>query len=74
MWLSGLSASLQTKGMLVRFPVGAHAWVVGQAPGEGPMRGRRLQMNIIEIVLTSSHAELTDLGFLKTSLELIYQK
>ena len=31
-------------------------------------------MNIIEIVLTSSHAELTDLGFLKTSLELIYQK
>ena len=30
MWLSGLSARLQTKGSLVRFPVRAHAWVVGQ--------------------------------------------
>ena len=26
-WLSGLSASLRTKGSLVQFPVRAHAWV-----------------------------------------------
>ena len=32
MWLSGLNASLQTKGSLVRFPVRAHAWVAGQIP------------------------------------------
>ena len=31
-WLSGLSASLQIKGSLVRFPVRAHAWVAGQVP------------------------------------------
>ena len=29
-WLSGLSAGLQTKGSLVRFPVRTHAWVAGQ--------------------------------------------
>ena len=29
-WLSGLSAGLQTKGSPVRFLVRAHAWVVGQ--------------------------------------------
>ena len=29
-WLSGLSAGLQTKGSLVPFPVRAHAWVGGQ--------------------------------------------
>ena len=34
-WLSGLSASLQTKGSLVLFPVRAHAWVVGQVPTKG---------------------------------------
>ena len=28
-WLRGLSASLQTKGLPVQFPVRAHAWVVG---------------------------------------------
>ena len=32
-WLSGLSAGLQSKGSLVRFPVKAHAWVTGQVPG-----------------------------------------
>ena len=30
--LSGLSASLQTKRLLVHFPVRAHAWIVGQVP------------------------------------------
>ena len=28
-WFSGLSASVQTERSLVRFPVRAHAWVVG---------------------------------------------
>ena len=31
-WLSGLSAGLRSKGSRVRFPVRAHAWVVGQVP------------------------------------------
>ena len=31
-WLSGLSAGLQTKVSQVRFPVRAHAWAVGQDP------------------------------------------
>ena len=35
MWLSGLRASLQTKGSLVGFPVGSHAWVVGPGPSGG---------------------------------------
>ena len=40
-WLSGLSAGLQTKGLLVQFPVRAHAWVVGQVPSRGHGRGNR---------------------------------
>ena len=38
-WLSRLSTSLPTKGLLVRFPVRAHAWVTGQVPSEGCARG-----------------------------------
>ena len=34
-WLSGLSAGLQTRELLVQFPVRAHAWVVGQVPTWG---------------------------------------
>ena len=34
-WLSGLSADLRNKGPPVRFPVRAHAWVVGQVPSRG---------------------------------------
>ena len=34
-WLSGLSASLQTTRSPVRFPVRAHAWVAGQVPSWG---------------------------------------
>ena len=34
-WLSELSASLQTKGLPVRFPVKADAWDVGQIPSRG---------------------------------------
>ena len=35
-WLSGLSASLKTKGSLVRFPVRAHAWSPVGAGREAP--------------------------------------
>ena len=37
-WLGGLSASLQNKGLPVRFPVRAHAWVVGHIPSGGHVR------------------------------------
>ena len=40
MWLSGFSAGLQTKGSPVWFPVRAHAWVAGQVPSRGHMRGK----------------------------------
>ena len=43
-WLSGLNPSLQTRGSLVRFPVRAHAWVVGQAPGGGCTGGNNTLM------------------------------
>ena len=38
-WLNGLSAGLQTKGSLVRFPARAHAWIEGQVPSRGRTRG-----------------------------------
>ena len=38
-WLSGLSTDLQTKRSLVQFPVRAHAWVLGQIPSWGHVRG-----------------------------------
>ena len=43
-WLSGLSASLWTKGLLVWFPVRVHAWDTGQVPGGGHMRGNNTLM------------------------------
>ena len=43
-WLSGLSAGLQTKGSLVQFLVRAHAWVAGQVPSEGHVRGNHTLM------------------------------
>ena len=39
LWLSGLSTALRTKASPVRFPVRAHAWVVGQVPSRGRARG-----------------------------------
>ena len=38
-WLSALNIGLQTERSLVRFPVRAHAWVAGQAPTWGHVRG-----------------------------------
>ena len=43
-WLSGLSAGLQTKGSPVWFPVRAHAWVAGWVPSRGHMRGNHTMM------------------------------
>ena len=43
-WLSGLSASLQTKRSLVRFPFGSHAWVAGQVPSGECMSGNHTLM------------------------------
>ena len=44
MWLRGLSAGLRTKGLLVRFPVRALAWVVGQVPSRGRSSGSHTLM------------------------------
>ena len=35
---------LRTKGSLVRFPVRAHAWVAGQVPSGGQVRGNHILM------------------------------
>ena len=43
-WLRGLSAGLQTKGLLVQLPVRAHAWGAGQVPPKGHARGNRTLM------------------------------
>ena len=44
MWLSGLRSGLWTKGSLVRFPVRAHAWVVGQVLSRGCTRSNHTLM------------------------------
>ena len=44
MLLSELSTSPQTKRSPVQFPVRAHAWVAGQAPSRGPVRGKHTLM------------------------------
>ena len=43
-WLSGLSSFLWTKGLLVWFPVRAHAWVASQVPSWGCMTGNHTLM------------------------------
>ena len=39
-----IECGLQTKGSLVQFPVRAHAWVVGQVPSGGHVRGHHTMM------------------------------
>ena len=41
-WLSGLRASLQIERSLIRFPVRAQAWVVGQVSRWGLASGNLL--------------------------------
>ena len=43
-WLSGVRAGLWTQRSLVPLPVRTHAWVVGQVPGGGRMRGNHTLM------------------------------
>ena len=44
-WLSrGLSRGLRIKELLLPFPVRARAWVVGQVPSRGSMRGNHTLM------------------------------
>ena len=43
-WLRGMSTGLQTKGLPVWLPVRAHAWVAGQVPGWGHVRGNHTVM------------------------------
>ena len=43
-WLNGLSVGLRSKGSLVQFPVGAHAWVAGQVPSRGRARSNHTLM------------------------------
>ena len=43
-WLSGLNAGLQTKGLPVRFSVRAYAWVEGQVPKWGCVGGNHTLM------------------------------
>ena len=43
-WLSGLSSRLQSKGLPVRFPVRAHAWVASQVLSRGHVRGKHTLM------------------------------
>ena len=44
-WLGGLSAGLRTKGLLVPFPVRAHAWVAGQVHSRGCTRGNHTDVS-----------------------------
>ena len=48
-WLNGLSACLQTKRSLVRFPVRAHSWVVDQVPSWECAGGNWLMMFLSHI-------------------------
>ena len=43
-WLNGLSVCLQTKGLPVQFPVRTYAWVTGQVPSWGHVRGSYTSM------------------------------
>ena len=45
-WLSGLNASLQTKGLPVPFPVRAHAWVAGQVSSRGRERHPHIDVSL----------------------------
>ena len=50
-WLSGLSAGLQTERSLVRFPVRVHAWVEGQVPSLGVCKRQPMDVSLPLFVL-----------------------
>ena len=39
-----IERGLRTKGSLVQFPVGSHAWIAGQVPSGGHVRGNHTLM------------------------------
>ena len=59
-WLSRLSAHLQTERSLVQFPVKAHAWVMGQVPSWGRARGNQwMFLSLIDVSLSFSSLPLS---------------
>ena len=50
MWLSELSAALQTERSLVQFLVRARAWVVGSVSGKGRTHSRGNQLKFLSRV------------------------
>ena len=50
-WVSGLSTGLQTKGLLVRFPIRAHTWAAGQVPSRKHARGNQTLMFLSLVLL-----------------------
>ena len=65
-WLSGLSASLWTKGSPVGFPVRAHGWVVDQVPSRGHLRSNHTMMFLsLSFSLPSPLSENTYIKSLK---------
>ena len=58
MWLSRLSAGLQTKELPAQFLVRAHAWVAGQAPsGECPRGNHTLKILSRSVSFPSPHSK-----------------
>ena len=54
-WLTGVSTGLQIKRLQVRLPVRVHAWVVGQAPSLGRVRGNlSMYLSHIRVSLSPS--------------------
>ena len=44
-WLGRLSIGLQTESVLVQLPVRARAWVAGEVPGSGRVRGKQFDVS-----------------------------
>ena len=50
-WCDSVDRAWRTKGSLVRFPVRAHAWVAGQVPSRGQVRGNHTLMFLSSLFL-----------------------
>ena len=53
-WLSWLGIVLQSEGLLVQFPVRAHAWVMGSVPSGGLNERHPINVSHISVSLTLS--------------------
>ena len=65
MQLSGLSARLWTKGLPVRFPVRAHAWVSDQVPRGGHGRSNHTLMFFFPFFLFSPLSKKKQIKYFK---------